>query len=65
MLPQISEKPHPKPPSLLGRVAIVIGCVLYCVSPIDLVPDALLPVGFIDDIAVIVCAYQKLFGRSA
>ncbi|GAA2595608.1 DUF1232 domain-containing protein [Actinomadura fulvescens] len=32
-----------------GKIAAMIAAVVYIVSPIDLIPDPLLPVGIVDD----------------
>jgi len=41
-------------------VVIIIGALLYLVSPIDLIPDFLGPIGFTDDISVISIAIKQL-----
>ena len=32
---------------------VLIAAIIYVISPIDFIPDTLLPVGFADDIAVL------------
>jgi len=39
---------------------IVFGALGYFILPIDVIPDALLPLGFTDDLGVIVAAYNAL-----
>ena len=39
---------------------IIVGALVYFVSPIDSIPDILLPFGFTDDIAVLTLAYTQL-----
>ena len=41
------------------NLIVLLGMILYVISPIDLIPDIAFPVGFIDDIFVIIagCAY--------
>jgi uncharacterized membrane protein YkvA (DUF1232 family) len=41
-------------------VAIVIGGLLYFLSPIDLIPDFILGLGFMDDIFIIGYVYNKV-----
>jgi len=46
---------------LLGKLAVVAACV-YVVSPIDLLPDFVLPVlGYTDDLAILLAALRFLF----
>ncbi|MDX2147772.1 MAG: YkvA family protein [Planctomycetota bacterium] len=48
----------------LKKLGILAGCLLYLVSPVDLVPEALLPIaGYVDDVALLVFAVQQLRGR--
>ncbi|HSQ66091.1 MAG TPA: YkvA family protein [Polyangiaceae bacterium] len=49
--------------SLLGKVLLVLS-VVYVLSPIDLIPDVLPVVGWIDDLIVSIVAATYLF-RSA
>lgn len=39
---------------------IIAAALLYFVSPIDSIPDLLLPLGFTDDIAVLTLAYAQI-----
>jgi len=32
---------------------MLIAAIIYVISPLDFIPDALLPVGFFDDIAIL------------
>ena len=34
--------------------AVAIACGIWCISPIDLIPDVLFPIGFADDAAALV-----------
>lgn len=43
-------------PSRRAIIALLAG-VLYCVTPIDLIPDFLGPIGMIDDAAVVAFCY--------
>ena len=36
-----------------GTIAAVVAALLYVFSPVDLIPDVLVPVGYIDDAAVV------------
>lgn len=39
----------------LWKKALVIGAVIYLISPIEFVPDFLLPIGLLDDIILWAC----------
>ena len=39
---------------------VIVGALLYFVSPVDLVPDILGPLGFSDDLAVIAMVYKQM-----
>ena len=39
---------------------IIVGALVYFVSPIDSIPDLLGPLGFSDDIAVITLVYAQM-----
>ena len=41
-------------------MAVVVGVVLYIVSPIDVIPDFLLGGGLLDDAGVLALAYSKV-----
>jgi uncharacterized membrane protein YkvA (DUF1232 family) len=41
-------------------MAVVVGAVLYVVSPIDIIPDFLVGAGFLDDAGVLAFAYRKV-----
>ncbi|MFC4355524.1 YkvA family protein [Chryseomicrobium palamuruense] len=43
-----------------GTILSIVAALLYFVSPIDLIPDFLLGIGFIDDIAVLGFAYKRI-----
>lgn len=44
--------------------AIVIGALLYFINPIDLIPDFIPFVGYLDDMAVMALAYRYLTNRA-
>lgn len=37
----------------MRNALIIIGCILYVLSPIDLLPDVIVVLGWIDDLIVI------------
>ena len=39
---------------------VIVGALLYFVSPLDLVPDILGPLGFSDDLAVIAMVFKQV-----
>ncbi len=41
-------------------IAVIVGALLYIVSPLDLIPDAVPVIGFIDDAAIITATILKL-----
>jgi uncharacterized membrane protein YkvA (DUF1232 family) len=41
-------------------MVVVVGAVLYVVSPIDVIPDFLLGSGFLDDVGVLTFAYRRV-----
>ena len=38
------------------KMAAVLGAALYMCMPLDLIPDVIVPVGYLDDLAVAVLA---------
>jgi uncharacterized membrane protein YkvA (DUF1232 family) len=61
---QSSSSAPRKPLSKLKRVLIVLFTVIYVLSPLDLLPEALLgPVGLLDDLGVLAWAARQLFFR--
>jgi len=42
---------------------LIVGALLYFVTPIDLIPDALGAIGFVDDVTVITTVVQRLRGE--
>ncbi|WP_256218386.1 YkvA family protein [Bacillus sp. MUM 116] len=46
-----------------NTMATVIGAILYFVSPIDMIPDFIIGLGFVDDAAVISFAVKKISGE--
>lgn len=48
----------------LKKWAVIIACVLYVLSPIDLLPEAILgPFGLPDDLVAIFIAIRALFSK--
>jgi len=41
-------------------LVMVIAAILYFVSPLDLIPDFILGIGFADDIAIIAYVYKQI-----
>lgn len=41
---------------------MVLGCIVYVVFPIDLIPDLLIGPGQLDDLGVIVLTIRSLLG---
>ena len=39
----------------------LLGCVLYVISPLDLISDLLIPLGFTDDAVVVAMTIKVLF----
>ena len=39
---------------------VIVGALLYFVSPIDLIPDILGPLGFSDDLAVVAMVFKQV-----
>ena len=39
---------------------LIVGALVYFISPIDMIPDFLIPLGFTDDIAVVAGVITKL-----
>ena len=48
------------PDTPLKSKLMIVGALLYFVSPIDSIPDLLGPLGFSDDIAVIALVFKQL-----
>jgi uncharacterized membrane protein YkvA (DUF1232 family) len=44
----------------MKRILITLACILYVLSPIDLVPDILWIIGWLDDVAAIVLTVRQL-----
>lgn len=44
----------------VSSIAVIVGALLYIVSPLDLIPDAIPVIGFIDDAAIITATILKL-----
>jgi len=47
-----------------GRLAAVAAALLYILSPVDLVPDVLLPFGLVDDAVVLTWLVGRLLGET-
>ena len=47
----------------MRKVALVIGCLLYVLSPIDLIPDFVPGVGQMDDLGAIVLTVRSLLSK--
>ncbi len=43
-----------------SSVAILVAAALYCVSPIDVIPDAIPGIGLLDDFFVLTCTIKRL-----
>lgn len=43
-----------------GSIIMIIAAILYFVSPIDIIPDWILGIGLIDDVAVIAFVYKQV-----
>lgn len=41
---------------------IILGCIVYVVCPIDLIPDFILGLGQVDDLAAVVATLVSVFG---
>lgn len=54
----IKDKEKFKPSST--TIALIIGTLLYVISPIDMIPDALPAIGFLDDAAIIAATVEKI-----
>ena len=48
---------------LTGKIGVVVALV-YFISPIDFIPDMLLPFGFADDIAIVLASIRLLIGAT-
>ena len=44
----------------INELLIILGALLYLVSPIDMIPDILGAIGFTDDVAVLTIAIKQL-----
>lgn len=44
----------------MRKLAIVLGCLLYLISPIDVIPDPLVGPGQVDDLVVIAMSVRAL-----
>ena len=44
--------------------AVVVGALLYCISPVDLVPDIVPLAGYVDDLVVVLGVLAYLDGKT-
>jgi uncharacterized membrane protein YkvA (DUF1232 family) len=49
----------------LSSKAIAIGALLYFINPIDLIPDHIPVIGYMDDLAVLALAIEQIFGSKS
>lgn len=47
----------------MRKILIVVVCLLYCLSPIDLIPDFIPGLGQMDDLAAIVLTARSLLAK--
>lgn len=47
--------------AILRALVLVLGAVVYCLSPIDVVPDALPIAGWLDDLAILAAGLSALY----
>lgn len=48
------------PDTPMGTKVMIIGCLVYLVSPLDVIPDVLIGIGLLDDAAVLLWGYSML-----
>jgi uncharacterized membrane protein YkvA (DUF1232 family) len=46
----------------MRKAILILGCILYVISPIDILPD-FIPGGQLDDLAAIVLTVRSLFSK--
>jgi len=44
--------------------SIALGTIIYIVSPLDIIPDTIPDIGFVDDVIVVRCALEVIAERS-
>lgn len=44
----------------IGTIIAIVGCLVYFLSPIDLVPDSIPVIGYVDDAAVFAFAWKMI-----
>ena len=47
----------------MKKLAILLACVLYVLSPVDIIPDPIVGLGQVDDIGAIVFAIKSMFAK--
>lgn len=48
----VESPPRAKKRRLFLRIVFLLGAIVYAISPIDLIPDVLGPLGWVDDIGL-------------
>jgi uncharacterized membrane protein YkvA (DUF1232 family) len=51
---------RPSLPALRGNIVLIVAAILYFVTPIDLIPDAVPGAGLMDDATVLAFVLAKL-----
>jgi uncharacterized membrane protein YkvA (DUF1232 family) len=44
-------------------LVLIVGALLYFVTPVDVIPDAFSPIGFVDDVTVINTVIRRIRGE--
>lgn len=47
----------------MRKIVLALGCLLYVLSPIDLLPDFIPGIGQLDDLGAIVLTVRSLFSK--
>lgn len=48
----------------MKKLWIILGCIVYVICPIDFIPDFLVGLGQVDDLAAVVMTLVAVFGDS-
>ncbi len=48
---------------VMQKIAIVVACFLYVISPIDLIPDFFIGLGQADDLGAVILTLRYLFAK--